>query len=90
VPRRGRRVGASGWLPWCLRGCGFWRFEGGVVVGKRFLSSLGIRGNWLEGAFRGGRDANFGHFQPLAFLVVISRNCLLDCRRGSVLARRGQ
>jgi hypothetical protein len=37
-----------------------WR--GVVVDGKRFLSSLGIRGNWLEGSFRGAGMQTSGIF----------------------------
>jgi hypothetical protein len=70
--RMRRRRSAKAWAESCCFGLaslvlervvGFGGLEGGGVVdGKRFLSSLGIRGNWLEGPFRGAGRQTSGIF----------------------------
>jgi hypothetical protein len=66
-----RRKSAKAWAESCCFGLAslvlervwdlaVWR--GGVVDGKRFLSSLGIRGHWLEGPFRGAGMQTSGIF----------------------------
>jgi len=69
--RMRRRRSAKAWAESCCFGLAslvlervwvlaVWR--GVVVDGKRFLSSLGIRGNWLEGLFRGAGMQTSGIF----------------------------